>query len=309
VQAAGGNGTYNYQWINQPAGAQVNNIKSGAYTVSATDIKGCTATSTFTLNDPERFTINVEDKTICVGQKYKIRSAVNNGTYSWTSANGFKSTQQEVILTDPGTYTLQVINAQGCFAEDSFELKTSRDLLHADLLMVTEAFERDTVVVIDLSWPLPDASTWIFPTEASIIEQDNQLGYAFISFDKQGSYDVALQANLGECVDQYSQMITIQGGENPNNRGREKSINLIRYFEAYPNPSQGDFSIDAELREITPVRWLLINVEGNKILMSYEDEGKDHYHWQVAASDLKPGTYFLVLKAGRETKAIRMVKG
>ncbi len=308
VGTTGGNGTYSYQWTDGPAAPQIENIKAGAYNVKVTDVKGCNLSSSFTLNNPVRFTISIDDKTICVGQKYKIASDVTNGSYTWTSTKGFNSAQREVTLTDPDTYTLKVINAQGCTAQDSFELKTSTDLLHADLLMISEAYQADTVVVIDLSWPLPDAVTWLFPTQASVVEQNNDLGYAFLKFNKTGQYDVAIRANLGECVDTYSQAILIKEGGVTNSGGRQSTINVIQYFEVHPNPNKGDFRILAELSEAQPVKLMLVNTEGNKILINQYDEGSDNYSWDFSIPDLTQGTYFLVLKAGKETKAIRMMK-
>ena len=308
VGTSGGNGSYSYQWTNGPAAAQIENIRAGANTVKVTDMKGCNLSSSFTLNNPVRFTISIEDKTICVGQKYKIASDVTNGSYHWTSTKGFNSTQREVTLTDPDVYTLTVINAQGCTAQDSFELKTSTDLLHADLLMISEAHQADTVVVIDLSWPLPDATSWVFPNAASVVEQNNDLGYAFLKFNKTGQFDVAIRATLGECVDTYSQPILIKEGGVTNSGGRQSTINVIRYFDVYPNPNKGAFQIVTELSEVQPVRLMLVNTVGNKILISQYDEGKDNYRWDFSIPDLTQGTYFLVLKAGQETKAIRMMK-
>jgi len=308
VGTTGGNGTYNYQWTDGPALAKFGNIKAGSYTVKVTDVKGCNLSSSFILNNPMPFTIIIEDKTICVGQKFKIVSDVANGTYLWTSANGFASKEQEVTLTEPGTYTLKVVNAQGCTAQDNFELKTSTDLLHADLLMISEAYQADTVVVIDLSWPLPDATTWIFPSQASVVEQNNDLGYAFLKFNKSGQYDVAIRASLGECIDMYSQTILIKEGGVTNSGGRQSTVNVIQYFEVYPNPNKGDFQIVTELSEAQPVQLMLVSTEGNKVLINQYDEGKDTYNWDVSLPDLTQGTYFLVLKAGKETKAIRMMK-
>ncbi|ELR73222.1 internalin, putative [Fulvivirga imtechensis AK7] len=306
VSAAGGNGGYSYSWNTGTTGAEIDQLSAGSYEVTVTDSKGCTLTQNIDLPDPAPFTIDIGNEVeICTGSSYVIASDVDNAIYSWTSDNGFTSTDQEVTLSEQGTYNLHVTNADGCEAEDSFTLIVSDDLLNADFLMTTEAYVGDTVVIIDISWPIPEALTWQFPAEA-IILMENQ-DYAEVVFDTPGTYGVDMEVALADCQDFYSQSITILEGK-PNTGGRlSEGEELIRKFTAYPNPNDGEFKALVELSIVQDIRLTLVDLDGNIIVFDRKYGQSDTYEVALDLPRLRSGIYLLGLQTGGKSKTLRLM--
>jgi hypothetical protein len=66
--------------------------------------------------------------------------------------------------------------------------------------------------------------------------------------------------------------------------------------------------VEVSLSEVQEVNIMLVNAGGNAVVFDYTKDGSDRYDWEVRVPELTQGSYFLVLKVGKETKAIRVVK-
>ena len=306
VSAIGGNGGYTYSWNTGVTAATIEQLLAGSYEVTVADSKGCTIIETIDLPDPEPFTIDIGDEVeICTGSSYVMASEIDNAIYSWTSDNGFTSTDQEVTLSEQGTYNLHVTNADGCEAEDSFTLIVSDDLLNADFLMATEAYVGDTIVIIDISWPIPESLTWQLPTEARVLIENQD--YAEVVFDTPGTYAIDMEVSLADCQDFYSQSITILEGR-PDAGGRQgEGEELIRKFTAYPNPNDGEFKAEVELSRVEGIRLTLVDLNGNLVVFDSKYSQKDSYEVAVDLPRLRSGIYLLGLQAGGKSKTLRLM--
>ncbi|MBI3218935.1 MAG: T9SS type A sorting domain-containing protein [Bacteroidetes bacterium] len=307
VTAAGGTAPYSFQWNGNSGTSIIQNIKAGNYQLIVNDANGCSFTKSFSMTDPPAFTIDLgPDKKICTGGTLTITSPIDAADYLWTSLAGFNKTGKQVTLTQPGVYKLRVTNNNGCIAEDSFELTTSNDLLKADFLMAPQAHVNDTIIVIDISWPLPDQITWSFPTEATVILQSQD--YSSILFKKEGIYPVKLTAKLAECQSEYTASIEIlKAGETGGGSGGG-SMDLIKLLQAFPNPTaQGFINLKLELNEVAPVRVRLVSLEGNVIVTDFSDSGKDAYDFEITLQGVAPGVYFLLVDVKDQKRVVRIV--
>lgn len=305
VRATGGNSGYKLNWADGLGTAKrIENLKAGTYRLDVLDKKGCAFSSSYTLIDPPKFTITLDDKTICVGQVHTVSPNILNAQYDWKSTNGFSSTQPTVAITLAGTYQVKIIDEKGCIAEDTFELITSNDLLKAEMLVAREALAGDTVVVIDISWPLPDAITWQFDATTRVLKSSQD--YAEVVFDKPGVYELSMKASLGDCRDVDVQIITInESGEKVENV--KDSDSFIEQFEVFPNPTDGDFSMHITLGEnAPPARLRMINLSGNKVVLTKEIKDRE-YTLETPAQQIASGIYFILLEVGEEKKMKRIV--
>lgn len=308
ADATGANGSFHYVWNTGVTGNTLTNIQAGTYQITATDLIGCSKTTSITLAEPTPFVFDLgPDKTICVGQTYTVSAPIDNATYSWSSADGPIAKTKSIQITKAGRYSLHIVNSDGCEAEDSFEVKTSTDLLHADFLAVSEANAGDSILVIDISWPLPDNITWSLPKEGKVIEQNKD--YSLITFSKAGVYSLSVTANLGQCVDIHTSSITIHEKleDTPGGRTTTDYV-LIKTFNAYPNPNRGDFAVEVELGEPLPINLSLISTEANRLVWKDQQDGKQNYMLSVSVPDIKAGTYFLMLKVNNKTKVLQVLK-
>jgi hypothetical protein len=305
LQATGGNTSgYTYTWNTGQTTATIENIKAGQYSVVVKDSKQCTLSESITLTDPAEYTVDAGgDRTICLGQRLTVQAQEGAVTYLWTSDAGYTNTGREVVLTVPARYTLKVINANGCEAEDQFTLGTSDDLLSADFLMTSEAHAGDTVVLVDISWPLPDNIGWSFPENVQVLNQDD--AYATVIFPEAGEYEVTLDTHLGECVDYLARSITILG-EREHEAGRV-ATGIVSRFDVYPNPSDGAFMIAIEFSEVIDGRLTMADLSGGKIFLKETLTAKTEYSYQTALQHIPSGMYFLILKIGDKTYSKHIV--
>jgi len=126
ANATGGNGPYTYAWLPAGTGDTISAIPAGTYTVTATDVNGCTGTNTVTVHNLNGVTASIISSTqvLCHGQG--TGEIVVGGTggvgpynYSWLpnvtvadSATGLPA----------GNYQITVIDSSGCTSTVSVTL-------------------------------------------------------------------------------------------------------------------------------------------------------------------------------------------
>jgi len=122
VNVSGGTGPYIYLWA--PGGETTPNISgkcAGTYTVDVTDYNGCTRQITVTITEPAQMVLNMTSSNItcnaaCNGN---AQVSVSGGTgpffYTWSAGPIVPS----IVNLCPGTYTVNVVDINGCAAIDS----------------------------------------------------------------------------------------------------------------------------------------------------------------------------------------------
>ncbi|MDB5199770.1 MAG: hypothetical protein JWO92_1733 [Chitinophagaceae bacterium] len=122
ITARGGTAPYVYSF-NAAAYGSANswtNMVPGTYTVAAKDAHNCLFSSTVTITQPQPLAVAVDATTnTCVGSNSgAISITVSGGTtkysFSWTGPNGFTAVKEDLTGLAAGTYTLNIIDANGC---------------------------------------------------------------------------------------------------------------------------------------------------------------------------------------------------
>lgn len=121
VSANGGQPGYTYTWATLPNGATQSNLCAGTYTVTVTDISGCSQTENVVLNEPAPLSLSANlDVAILCGGSCSAQASVSstggtgNVTYTWTGpAFGPVSGSSQANLC-AGTYTIIGVDANGC---------------------------------------------------------------------------------------------------------------------------------------------------------------------------------------------------
>ncbi len=117
LSVSGGISPYEYQWNNGVASQNLSGIAAGVYTVSISDVNGCTAQQSVTIAEPiEALTAssNVSD-VLCFGNNSgAIGLSVNGGTapyqYLWSNSQ----TNQDISSLTAGNYKVTVTDAHAC---------------------------------------------------------------------------------------------------------------------------------------------------------------------------------------------------
>ncbi|MBK9461420.1 MAG: hypothetical protein IPN94_18845 [Sphingobacteriales bacterium] len=105
-------GFSSYTWSNGGTGASINVTTAGTYTVTVTAGPGCTATASTTVALSPNPTPSINGSlSFCPGGNTTL-TATGGGTYQWNTGG----TGAAINVTNAGTYTVTVTNAQGCTA-------------------------------------------------------------------------------------------------------------------------------------------------------------------------------------------------
>lgn len=306
VDAIGGTGTLQWLWNTNATTTGITNICAGEYEVTATDAHACTTTAVYTVINPDALELDLGGSaTLCVGQTYVLDPGSGWVEYNWTSNTGLSSNAQSVTIQEAGEYRLEVKNALGCGASDIFLLETSRDLLKASFMIPKEAFVNDTIVMIDISWPLPQSIAWSFPGEMKKVLDLGDVVYG--QFAQAGTYTVTLATQLGECRDVIGKSVTILSNglqEQTDGLGFEE---LVRKFELFPNPSQGTFEVNVEMMKEEAVTLSIWNPVSARMVTKQATAAALSHITTFDLTDLGPGTYVIRLDHARGTKYIRFV--
>jgi hypothetical protein len=303
VTATGGNGNYQYMWSAGGNATIKQNICPGIYQVSVTDRKGCLIERSVTLHNTLPVSIDLGGGiTLCTGQTHVLDAGQWVSTI-WKGSDGFSSTDRSITIKEPGSYFIEVLNNQGCVGRDTFLLETSTDLLKARFLLTSEAYAGDTVVMVNISYPVPENVTWHYPATMKNIFDSRDVIYG--QFNDEGIYEIRLTAQLGECRDELIKTITILPPNTDIEGGRLGYEEFVRDFTLYTNPNNGSFNVRIILQEESPVLLSIWSTVTNRFIGRVTDKGKKSYLKFVDLRPLSSGNYILRLDHARGSEYIR----
>lgn len=119
--ASGGSDPYTYLWSTGDTTAEVNNLSTGSYIVTSTDVNGCVAVDTHYLEQPAIITATSDITNVSVsGGSDGIATIIPAGgtppfSYSWSTGD----TLQTITGVPTGTYYVTITDASSCTTEDS----------------------------------------------------------------------------------------------------------------------------------------------------------------------------------------------
>ncbi len=308
AQVNGGNGGYQYEWSEGTTTADLTDLPEGTYSLTVTDALGCTATASTTLTDPPLTTFEMDDLSICSGQEYKVRAPVQALSYRWTGPNNFEETGREAVLSEPGTYTLDIQDLINCPASTTFTVEIDDEALQADFLVAGRAYVGDTLMVIDISWPIPSGVTWELPEAARVITRTQD--FAEIVFDSIGTYSLLMFCELGGCSASYEQTIEIVDKPAADQQAfafRAPDEPLLKNLQAHPNPTTDRFTVQVSLKEEEDISLQLIDLQGNAIKYEKTLSGSKEHVVRLDATEMLPGLYLLHATTNNESKTIRLL--
>ncbi len=123
ITATGGTTAYSYLWSNAATTQNISGVTNGTYTVTVTDSKGCTATTSATVTQPAAaLAVSVSSTTnvSCFnGNDGAINITTTGGTTPYTYNWGGGITTQNRTNLAAGTYNVTVTDNKGCTAAAS----------------------------------------------------------------------------------------------------------------------------------------------------------------------------------------------
>ena len=128
ANVTGGNPPYTFLWSNGQNTSVATNLVAGTYSVTITDVNGCTYQTSATVNEPASIVLTTTSSNIaCYGFANGSASVSATGgmfPYFYQWSNGVMTNNLSFI--DVGTYTVTVTDFNGCSATASVEISTTR---------------------------------------------------------------------------------------------------------------------------------------------------------------------------------------
>ena len=110
-------GFQSYAWSNGGMLQPITVQQSGTYTVTTTDIVGCTATATVSVTIPTQQPLSITgDKLLCPAEISTLTASSGFLVYTWAGPSGFTANGQQPTANAAGTYTVTATDALGCTA-------------------------------------------------------------------------------------------------------------------------------------------------------------------------------------------------
>ena len=293
--------------VNVASSTSINTLYPGLYIVRVMDADKCgIVEAEFEIGFNEEVSVDLTGIPIlCDGQITTLDAGNPGASYQWTSDNGLSSDQQAIEVGESGIYSVTVTGPLGCTDSDLFEIVVSDTLITADILMPTEAYEGDTVMIIDVSYPIPDAISWDWSDKDKIVNTNSYGSAEEFLFTEAGTYVLTLNTFVGDCEKFVSRQILVK--ERPdeilNGRiaglGYEKET-FVKDFSVYPNPTDGVFSVNVKFGEVSAATLTLFSLEWGRKIIQKQLSGQGQYHTGFNLPDLPKGTYGLILEVNGE---------
>ncbi len=106
-----------YEWSNGMDGRSINNVPAGTYTLTATDLNGCTATTTLYIEASQAPQVELGSDTLRIASNESVLLDAyhsNEWQYHWSTGED----SPNILAEESGNYTVTIITPEGCEASD-----------------------------------------------------------------------------------------------------------------------------------------------------------------------------------------------
>ncbi|MEL6558886.1 MAG: hypothetical protein AAFQ94_11930 [Bacteroidota bacterium] len=310
----GGTAPYTYSWDHDnEADNAITNLSAGSYSVTVTDSNGCFRNFDFTLEDPLQLFITTLDETqisLCNGSSIPL-DAGDWASYHWYLNDELISSDQVVEADSRGIYRVVVQSEKGCFAEKSVEVQIEENPLTADFVFDTDIFARDTLVVIDVSWPVPGEISWFFPEGVTRLTGDDDAIIQELIFDEPGIYTIGMMATDQGCNDYIEKHFEVLEKNERSGELADRSSQIretaIEETVVSPVPNNGQFELIVKLDQRADVEVSIYGFSNRGLLKTLEGKSQYTYQFDINLGDVTPGVYLVVTRSGKSTKVNKII--
>lgn len=305
IIAKGGAGDYIYEWNTGKKKNILNGLDAGEYFVKVTDKNNCQRDFRFYLPYADTIkTILPTFVTLCKNNDY-ILDPGKFSKYYWYYNNKYISSEKNLVVEEPGIYSLEVEDDRGCYTSDTVVVTTSQTELEARFLAATQINLNDTIIVFETSVPVPDSIKFIVPEEFRVIEKGPYYQY-LVPLDT-GIYDLVLISYYKDCQDIVYKSIIVSPPILKENDLKSSDNSFFKSVKLYPNPNDGNFIVEIELKEKTDVILRLLSFGEGKIISIKHLKGANYYTENYQMNNLLPGLYLLNIEVNKEMKNFKII--
>jgi hypothetical protein len=240
---------YTYRWKDNPSvsSSRASLIK-GEYTVSVTDAAGCISEKSFLVTEPEHpLSISAVTSPACAELKNGVVKAVGEGgtppySFSIDRRSDFRAVSQFDVFS--GNHSVFISDLNNCLSETSVTVGVRNIKPDINFMLATSRYELDTLVIIDVSVPVPDKVKWEFPQGTIVL--DTTAHKAMIKYNQSGLYPVKMTGSFGTCTYAIDKLLNISPFD-PLTNNEDRNHAGIKSLSLSPNPNDGKFIVNLEL--------------------------------------------------------------
>lgn len=275
---------YSFFWSTAAPTQTINVTLPGTYYVKVTNADGCfrTDTAVVTLS-----TLSVDlgpDVSVCNGTSVTINSGSNNNIYNWS--NG--ATTPNITVNSPGTYWVSVLDALGCIINDTVQVSSTGNYV-AGINAPAYGYLLSSIQFNDNSTAGATQWQWDFGDNQGVSTLQNPT----YTYQSVGNFTVTLTSGNGICSNTSTKVISIWVTSLEN---KEMGLKV----NVYPNPSNGNFTIDLNSAEISDIDMEILDLNGKRIwAKSFNDIIEISENIQL--SGMSNGFYIVKLTKGNRS--------
>jgi PKD repeat protein len=301
---------YSFEWNGYSRGDTMLVGNSGTYIVRAMHSNGCEDSDTIEIIG--RSLPNVDlgpDMYKCTDDNFILDAGTDGYAYNWGNTEALEAYHRLLEVSDTGKYWVQVTNDYGCIASDTIEIKPTS--LSIDPLFVTNSklIAGDSVLFVDMSYPEPLNWLWEFgDLQQSILQNPVHVYYGG------GSYQVIMHVSNSVCNASIIKIIEVEHRNKSGNEDEDGGTDLfgddfieIQNVKIYPNPNNGNFTLEAELSTRSNANVYIFDLMGRLIsIRKYSDV--EIVSQDVDIQSKSSGIYIIKIIAGTDHKTYKIIK-
>jgi len=196
---------FKQEWTGESRFQDIENLEPGSYLVIVTDKDNKIAQNTVTINNPDRFSTGLEkDYALKMGESIELDAgkfiSESEATFEWRSDNGFYSTDDEVLIIQPGEYTLTITNKSGCVVVETLTVNVNGNKFY-NYKLSPNPTRGDYILDIALAEESP-VTVKVYNSMGTLLSEESGKGaanYVFRNYlNKAGIYFVVIETSFGK---------------------------------------------------------------------------------------------------------------
>ena len=309
VTTSGGQSPYQYKWESfSNTTSQLTNVSAGKYILHVTDGAGCFSNDTVLVAQPAAaLTAVTTTQPVCVGSNGSITVNAAGGTppYKYSANNG-NSFQDNNVLSDlpAGTYNVVVKDLNSCTAAYSVVINPANAMPEINFLVASGKNALDTLVIKEVSMPIPDSVHWSFDPAAQVIENGAS---PRIKFNAPGNYWVAMTGFFKGCAYSIRKTVYINAYDPDAGLVYEPPVQVIDTVILYPNPNSGQFSVRVKLSRKQKLIMLVQDMGTGREVVRRTYDPVLLTDDQFALGNISNGTYVLRVIAENDSRDVLFI--
>ncbi|MFL5743699.1 MAG: SprB repeat-containing protein [Niastella sp.] len=306
---SGGQAPYQFNWLGKNnATSQLGTLAAGQYVLQVTDGAGCVSKDTVQIKQPAApITAVTTTQPVCVGSNGSITMNASGGTppYRYSSNNGATFQNDPVLANLPAaTYSVVVKDANNCQAVYPVVINPANPMPDINFLVASGRYALDTLVIKEVSMPIPDSVHWRFDPAAQVIDNGAS---PQIRFNSAGNYWIDMTGYFKGCAYTIRKTVYLNPFDPEAGLVYTPPISVIDTVTLYPNPNTGQFSVHVKLGKKQKLIMLVQEMgSGREIIRRTYDPVliTDDY---FALGNVSNGTFVLRVIAENDSRDIQFV--